>query len=343
MVAKPERLAACSVSRPALAAWVFTGGGSIAGGAIWVGGPAQRRSWHRLEDAILLYHGARTEVHHADRPILSEAKETRMGRPKAVLSRIRRAITPLKPVLERATEIECKIASAWNRSAHKRLMAIQWGMPPQPENFDHQIDQFYWWTATRNPQWVERGVFGALALKGGDVLELCCGDGFNARNFYSLKSRRVVACDFDRKIIRVAKRKNSAPNLSFVVADIRTQMPDGLYDNVVWDAAIEHFTELEIPAIMQNIKDRLAPGGILSGHTIAALTNQKQLSHHEYEFQNKEDLLRFFTPVFSNVLVFETEYPGRHNLHFWASEAAIPFGHGWTHAISSAAAASSTD
>ena len=256
-------------------------------------------------------------------------------RPRAALRRMRRAMTPPKRILEGLAEVECKIASGWNRSAHKRLMAIQWGMPPEPESFDHQIDQFYWWTETRNPQWVERGVYGALALRGGDLLELCCGDGFNARNFYSLKSKNVVACDFDPKAIGVARRKNHAPNVSFVVADIRTEMPDGQYDNIVWDAAIEHFTELEIPVVMRGIKDRLAPEGILSGHTVTALAGVHQLSHHEYEFEGKEDLLRFFTPFFAHVLVFETEYPGRHNLHFWASDSSIPFGPGWTHAVRS--------
>jgi SAM-dependent methyltransferase len=231
-------------------------------------------------------------------------------------------------------EAECAVASAWTKSAHKRLMLVQWGIPPNPENFDHQIDQYYSWAASRNPQWVERGVYSALALKGGDLLELCCGDGFNARNFYSLKSRQVVACDFDPKTIRVAWRKNRAQNISFQVADIRTQMPEGRFHNIVWDAAIEHFTESEIRDVMQNIKVRLAPDGIFSGHTIVERADgQKQLGQHEYEFKNMEDLLRFFTPFFANVLVFETEYPGRHNLYFWASDAVIPFGHGWSHAV----------
>ena len=259
-------------------------------------------------------------------------------RGRGIRSRVSRAIAPTKPVLEWAAEAECAVAAAWTKSAHRRLMAIQWGMPPQPENFDHQIDLFYQWAATRNPLWVERGVYGALALRGGNVLELCCGDGFNARNFYSLKSKQVTACDFDPRIIRVAKRKNSAPNVSFHVADIRTQMPDSRYDNIVWDAAIEHFTQTEIQDIMRSIKNRLAPAGILSGYTIVERADgQKSLSHHEYEFKNKEDLLRFFTPFFANALVFETEYPeqhnlysGRHNLYFWASDSVIPFGHGWT-------------
>jgi SAM-dependent methyltransferase len=214
---------------------------------------------------------------------------------------------------------------------HHRLMLVQWGIPPQPESFDHQIDLFYQWRHARNPQWVERGVFNALCLKGGKVLELCCGDGFNARNFYSLISQSVVACDFDPHPLRIATTKNRHENITFVQADIRTEMPAGTYDNVIWDAAIEHFTPREIDAIIRNIKSRLTEMGILSGHTIVEKSDgQKQLSHHEYEFKDKEDLQRFFTPHFKNIVVFETKYPDRHNLYFWASDSPVPFSPGWS-------------
>ncbi len=235
-----------------------------------------------------------------------------------------------KPFLEGLFETEARISSLWTRASHRRLMTVQWALPPQPENFDHHIDLFYWWHQSRNPQWVERGAFGALCLKGGKVLELCCGDGFNARHFYSISSQSVTACDFDPHILKTANRKNSAPNVEFIQADIRTEMPQGVFENIVWDAAIEHFTEAEIEVILNNIKARLSPEGILSGHTIVeSIDGTKQLSHHEYEFKSKEDLLRFLTPHFKNVMVFETKYPGRHNLYFWASDGPVPFSPGW--------------
>ena len=107
-------------------------------------------------------------------------------------------------------------------------------------------------------------------------------------------------------------------------------MPDGVFDNIVWDAAIEHFTPDEIDAIMKNIKTRLPPSGILSGHTVVENKEAEKFSYHEYEFKNKEDLRAFLTPHFRNVLVFETIYPERHNLYFWASDGAIPFSSQWT-------------
>jgi SAM-dependent methyltransferase len=249
---------------------------------------------------------------------------------KKFLKSIAKAFSPLKPMLQFLSQFECAIAKFWVENAHMRLMLIQWGIPPQPESFDHNIDLFYYWRSTRNPQWVERGVFGGLSLRGGDVLELACGDGFNSRNFYSLLSRSVTACDFDQTAIGTAKRKNSAPNVKYVMADIRTDMPEGKYDNVIWDASIEHFTPSEISSLMSSIKTRLTPGGVLSGHTIVVKKDgTKSLSHHEYEFKDKHDLMRFLSPYFKNVTVFETEYPVRHNLYFWASDGVLPFAHGW--------------
>lgn len=209
--------------------------------------------------------------------------------------------------------------------------------PPQPEHFDHRIDLYFQWLQTRNSLWLERGVFSALAIKtDAKVLELACGDGFNTRNFYSLRSHEITAIDFDPKAIATAERNNSAPNITYILGDIRTDMPEGTFDNIVWDAAIEHFTPDEIQTLMERIKTRLKQGGVLSGYTIVERSDgKKSLSHHEYEFQSKQDLLRFFTPYFKHVTVFETVYPERHNLYFWASDETIPFDDTWSAMVNS--------
>lgn len=107
-------------------------------------------------------------------------------------------------------------------------------------------------------------------------------------------------------------------------------MPEGQFDNIVWDAAIEHFTLEEVGHILKSIKDRLRPSGILSGYTIVERADGvKSLSHHEYEFKSKEDLLAVLAPYFRRVTVFETIYPERHNLYFWASDGQVPFGPEW--------------
>jgi hypothetical protein len=101
------------------------------------------------------------------------------------------------------------------------------------------------------------------------------------------------------------------------------------------DAALEHFTKDEMKNILENIKERLSNFGVFSGYTIVEKeSGQKSLEHHEYEFKSKEDLLEVLKPYFNNIIVFETIYPERHNLYFWASDGSIPFKEGWENMIS---------
>jgi len=240
----------------------------------------------------------------------------------------------IKLIAEFLFEVECRLTRAWASAAHKRLLKAQWSLNPQPEWFDHSIDLFYKWQKTNNSLWLERGVYGGLALKGKSLLELSCGDGFNSKHFYAHRSKNVVACDFDPTAIATATKKNQASNIKYLLADIRKEMPEGKYENICWDAAIEHFTPDEIGSIMANIKDRLTSDGILSGYTIAEKADgQKQHTLHEYEFNDMKDLKRFLTPHFKNVRVFETIYPNRHNLYFWASDETLPFDKNWAHSI----------
>lgn len=213
---------------------------------------------------------------------------------------------------------------------HQLQFKYEWEMGSNPEWFDHFLDQFYLFRKTQNPLWVERGTFNLLAIQNNaNILELCCGDGFNTYHFYSIRANSITSVDFDLIAIQHAKMFNQAPNIKYQISDIRTQMPEGSFDNILWDAAIEHFTEIEIDSIMQSIKKRLTSTGILSGYTIVESENGKSLEQHEYEFKSKEDLARFFEPHFKNVKVFETIYPQRHNLYFFVSDGILPFDKDW--------------
>lgn len=224
-----------------------------------------------------------------------------------------------------------KVLRNVTQTTHRIQHIIQWGASPTPEWYDHHLDVYYSWSHTRIPYFLERGVFNLPAIKqGSTVLELCCGDGFNAKHFYSNRAKSVISVDFDKSAIDHAKKNNKVSNVDFIVCDIRTEMPAGKYENVIWDAAIEHFTPDEISSIMSNIKGRLTGTGILSGYTLIEKADGiKQLEQHEYEFKSKEDLANFLSPYFNNVKVFETIYPTRHNLYFWASDVTLPFDENW--------------
>ena len=255
--------------------------------------------------------------------------------PKQIRTLLRHTLGSIaKKPLEIIFKTECSLARKWAHSAHKRLMLAQWRLGANPEWFDHNIDLYYQWGATGNSLWLERGIFSSLCIKpGASVLELCCGDGFNASNFYAHKCKQIIACDFDKSAVRHARKTHKRGNINFLAADIRTDMPDGIFDNIIWDAAIEHFTEEEISRLIGDIKKRMKQTSIISGYTIVEnATGVKHLHQHEYEFKSKEDLMRFLEPHFKYVSVFETIFPSRHNLYFWASDdnSQIPFSAHWS-------------
>jgi SAM-dependent methyltransferase len=210
-------------------------------------------------------------------------------------------------------------------ATHFLQYALQWGFNPKPEWFDHFLDQHWQWASTNNALWVERGVFSRMLLKPNSrMLEICCGDGFNARHFYSTAASSIIAIDFDVDAIPHAKRFNLASNIEYRQHDIRNGLPPGPFDNIVWDAAIEHFTEQEIDKLLKEIVALLGETGIVSGYTLTERDDgRKSNALHEYEFKDKDDLRRFFTPHFKHVRVWETFYPTRHNLYFAASQQPI--------------------
>jgi 2-polyprenyl-3-methyl-5-hydroxy-6-metoxy-1,4-benzoquinol methylase len=221
---------------------------------------------------------------------------------------------------------------------HKVQFEAEWRILPAPEWYDHLIFQHWLWYHSRNPMSWERGIFGMLAMKHGcRVLDLCCGGGFFAHHFFSSRAGSVVSVDFDAKAIEHARANFRAPNVEYRCADIRTDMPAGEFDNVVWDAAIEHFTQEETSLILQNIKRRLTPMGTLSGYTIVERSTGKSLSHHEYEYKSKEELAGILKTHFINVLVFENisrdEFEERHNLYFLASDSMLPFDANWPNMV----------
>jgi cyclopropane fatty-acyl-phospholipid synthase-like methyltransferase len=223
-------------------------------------------------------------------------------------------------------------------AGHKLQFDAEWRVSPPPEWFDHLTDQHWKWKFTRNSLSWERGIMGMLAMKPGcRVLDLCCGGGFFAYHFFSSRAASVVSVDFDPSAIAHAKRNFDAPNVDYRCCDIRTDLPAGEFDNVVWDSAIEHFTEQEILAILANIKQRLTPSGTLNGYTLVEKPTGKSLVHHEYEFKSKEELAILLKKVFKNAMVVETSshdvIEDRQNLYFFASDGVLPFDPAWENAV----------
>lgn len=95
-------------------------------------------------------------------------------------------------------------------------MDIEWGFLSLPEWFDHNCNLYFQWHHNRIPFWKERVVFALLAMEQDcNVLELCCGDGFNAFHFYSARAARILSVDFDPVAIDHAMKYNQASNIHY--------------------------------------------------------------------------------------------------------------------------------
>jgi SAM-dependent methyltransferase len=246
-----------------------------------------------------------------------------------LLQRILRFAKKILPIL-RIARGASRLSRRLDSITHKFQFLVEWGID-NPEYFDHFIEQHFMWRKDRHAVCWERGVMSSLALdvqstvEKPKVLELCCGDGFNTYHFYSIKASHITAVDFDESAIKFARKRNAAPNVSYQVVDIRKGVPGGSFNNVIWDAAIEHFTEQETDDILVSLKGVLVSGGILSGYTLLEKGFGKlHLHQHEREFVSKEDLAQVLLKHFRNVQVIQTTSPERENLYFFATDGILP-------------------
>lgn len=210
---------------------------------------------------------------------------------------------------------------------HHVQFALEWQTGRTPNWFDHNLDLYYQWPKTGNCLGIERGVFSLMAMRPqARILELCCGDGFYTWHFFSARATSILAVDIDPQVIKIAQRNHGRDNIEFRVVDIVKHMPEGIYDNIVWDSALEYFEAAEISTLMKQISQRLAPNGVLSGHVIIQENfNEGQ----KFAFQSEADLLSFMEPCFSHVKTFESIHEGRRNLYFYAGMSSLPFDGNW--------------
>jgi SAM-dependent methyltransferase len=209
---------------------------------------------------------------------------------------------------------------------HHFQYKVEGFLRPSAEWFDHEVDVHWQWVAKQRSMFLERGVLNTLAMRpGAEVLELCCGDGFNAHRFYAGRGSRVLAVDYNTSALRHARRYHARANVEYRQCDLRSEFPEGTFDNIVWDSAIHHFTPPEASAILASAKARLRPAGVLSGYTV--IEPHAEYAFTRMRFSAPEELAELLGGVFTHVAVHETPDALRRNLYFFASETptALPF------------------
>ncbi len=163
---------------------------------------------------------------------------------------------------------------------HHLQYKVEGFLRPSAEWFDHEIDVHWQWVAKQRSLFLERGVLNTLAMRpGAEVLELCCGDGFNSHRFYAGRAARVLAVDYNAGALRHARRYHPGRTSSTAGATCAANFPEGSSDNIVYRT--RRFTTSPSPRRPQSspppARSRCRPAGSPSGYTVIE-------PHAEYAF-----------------------------------------------------------
>ena len=94
----------------------------------------------------------------------------------------------------------------------------------------------------------------------GESLDLGCGIGAFTRRLAE-RSERVLGIDLSPNMIRLARKRSSHPNITYLEADATTWgWPRGRFDGIASIATLHH---LPFEETLAKMRDALAPGGTL--------------------------------------------------------------------------------
>lgn len=263
-------------------------------------------------------------------PTMSTGRSPRSARRRVGASpRLARVLHHLHSLIVPPLRRFNAVLRAMCAGSHHLQYNVEGFLRPSAEWFDHEIDVHWQWVARQRSMFLERGVLNTLVIRpGAQILEICCGDGFNAHRFYAGRGGHVLAVDHNLAALRHARRFHARANIDYRYWDILKGIPEGPFDNVIWDAALHHFTSPEATVILSAVHRSLAAQGVLSGYTVIEPDESYSFTH--LHFADPQPLADLLTSEFAHVAVLETPDALRRNLYFFASDVpeALPLAHG---------------
>jgi 2-polyprenyl-3-methyl-5-hydroxy-6-metoxy-1,4-benzoquinol methylase len=210
--------------------------------------------------------------------------------------------------------------NAWNCvcDGHERSHIVKpTGERYLPNMIDPYISYEHW----------HRYLFAEPFIRGKDVLDVACGEGYGS-NFLAGSAARVVGVDIDGEAVRHATATYSRPNLEFITGSCENLPIDGrqLFDAIVSFETIEHLTSEAQMGFAQHLKRLLKPNGVLliSSPNRAIYTeryNHKNVFHlHEFD---QSEFVDYLHKYFVNVqLLSQRVYPISYIWNMTTSSAA---------------------
>jgi ubiquinone/menaquinone biosynthesis C-methylase UbiE len=150
-----------------------------------------------------------------------------------------------------------------------------------------------------------------------DALEVGCGNGSGAKLIKKyFNPENITAIDSDERMIKIARKRNRDPSISFRVMDASNlDFPDGQFDAIFDFGIIHHIPYWEI--CLKELKRVLKPGGELLVEDLSLDSFTKGigrlwrlLSDHPYEFMyTPKEFTKFLNEIGFKIINYKELNP----------------------------------
>ncbi len=238
---------------------------------------------------------------------------------KTVMKAARNLLHPFAPVLLFTFGVAARCCFALSKAvgwAYLRVWPV-FGIYWYDHTFDHLL------APGRNKS-TERGTFANRYIEpGAVVLDVACGDGSLAGDYYSREASHVDAFDYDERAIRHAKKKHGRSNINFFAADATAvDLRPEHYNVITFFAVLEHLSSGEGLDLLQKLSRSLKVDGVLIGSTLLKSETENN-GVHRNRFSSVQSLKNLLSPHFDHLDLWSSRWPGRLDCYF---ECRLPKG-----------------
>jgi 2-polyprenyl-3-methyl-5-hydroxy-6-metoxy-1,4-benzoquinol methylase len=175
---------------------------------------------------------------------------------------------------------------------------------------DHKKD---WW-------WIDVATkLAGLLPPGASILDVGCGPGFKS-SYFAEKGFKVTGFDFSEEFIKIARRE--FPAVDFRVLDIYDlDTLKETFDCVFAQAVLLHIPREKAFGVMELMKRKVKPGGVLSVAVRAPKTDKKEgvliENDYGYEYQRffsyftLEEIQNYFKQLGFEIILSDASVFGR--------------------------------
>ena len=193
---------------------------------------------------------------------------------------------------------------------------LDWTLKTRHDSYyDHEISLYNWRYKPSQCEFMDGMSLARMLInKGENILDLCCGNGFNSYLFFSDIASSVDAIDYSSKAINYAISNYHSDSINFICGDIlKYSFKQFHYDLVVWSSAIAYFSPENRRKVFSIIHYVLKKNSLLYVKTplenfncTAGSTQKESIYHIVDRYQFESEFVEYFNIEFCILSHYKT-------------------------------------